>query len=111
MLLVPAPELAPDVRLGYLGGISLGFGYFPYLCRYQSKKFKHMKSNLFTVIRESLESHRNGKERITINLAGEAKNLNIPFNVYMQIIQQMQDDGEIFAKQRTKDGGYTITFL
>ena len=42
-----------------------------------------MKSNLFTVIRESLESHRNGKERITINLAGEAKNLNIPFNVYM----------------------------
>jgi len=70
-----------------------------------------MKSNLFTVIRESLESHRNGKERITINLAGEAKNLNIPFNVYMQIIQQMQDDGEIFAKRLTKDNGYTITFL
>ena len=70
-----------------------------------------METNLFTVIRESLESHRNGKERITINLVDEAKNLNIPFSVYMQIIQQMQEKGEIFVRTRTKDGGYTITFL
>lgn len=70
-----------------------------------------MKENLFTVIRESLESHRNGKERITINLKNEAEVLSIPFNVYMQIIQQMQDNGDILAMRRTKDEGYIITFL
>ena len=32
-----------------------------------------MQENLFDVIRESLESHRGDRERITINLMNEAK--------------------------------------
>lgn len=70
-----------------------------------------MQENLFDVIRESLESHRGDRERITINLMNEAKELNIPFNIYMQIIHQMHENGEIFIKRVTKDEGYSILFL
>lgn len=64
-----------------------------------------------SAIRESLESLRHGKDRVTINLRNEAKKLDLPFDDYLQAVQNLQDEGELLIREVTKDGCYSVTFL
>lgn len=70
-----------------------------------------MKEDLFDVILESLESKGNGKPHFTVCLTREAERLNIPFDVYLKIFQQIEDEGKVFVRRKTKDYYYSICLL
>lgn len=70
-----------------------------------------MKEDLFDVILESLESKSNGKPHFTVCLTREAERLNIPFDVYLKIFQQIEDEGKVFVRRKTKDYYYSICLL